>query len=65
MGIRDIIFTNQPKLNVAPMFPKKLSCIFAYCDITEPLYLGEQRVHLLDVNPIPHMHLQKSKQERI
>ena len=59
MGIGETTFMNKAKLNITPLFPKKLSCIYVYCDIIEPTYLGEQSVHLLDVIPLPHMHFKQ------
>ena len=59
MGIGETRFINRPKLDMTPMFPKKLSCIYVYCDIIEPTYLGQQSVHLLDVIPMSHMHFKQ------
>ena len=55
MGIGQTSFINRPKFDMIPMFPKKLSCIYVYCAIVEPTFLGEQSLHLLDVIPMPHM----------
>ena len=53
--IEDTSSINKTKLNITSMFPKKLSCIYVYCAIVEPTFLGEQSLHLLDVIPMPHM----------
>ena len=56
MGIVDRTFTGKPEWLVSPIYPRKISCIYVYCDIIELTFLGQQTVHFLDVIAMPHMH---------